>query len=282
MFQVTVHERPGDFLEHAEAWLLEREDHNNLFLSLSYARAETGRVEPGALWVVVEQGGRVAGCAMRTPPHKILITSVTPIAIPSLVRSFAERFDEIPAVLGPDDAAHAFAMEWVSMKGGAWRPGMEQGVYRVDRVDPPAGVPGRVRLATEDEAELAVAWGEGFARDTGVMFPTAPEVIQSWIDNGLLYVWDVDETPVCITVAHGRTPSAMRIGYVYTPPEARRRGYASALVAAVSHIMLHVGCDFCVLYTDLSNPTSNAIYQRIGYRLIERVRDYDIVPPAVA
>lgn len=281
MFEVTLHERPEAFLEHAEAWLLEREDHNNLFLSLSYARAETGRVEPGAVWAVVEQGGRLAGCAMRTPPHKVLTTSLIPIAVPSLVRSFAERFERVPAVLGPADSARDFAMEWVSLKGGRWRPGMEQGVYRIDDVVTPRGVPGRVRLATEGEVDLAIAWGEGFATDTGVAFPTAPEVIRSWIESGLLYVWEVDSRPVCITVAHGRTPSAMRIGYVYTPPESRRRGYASALVAAVSRIMLQVGCDFCVLYTDLSNPTSNAIYQRIGYRLIERVRDYDIVLPEV-
>jgi predicted GNAT family acetyltransferase len=80
--------------------------------------------------------------------------------------------------------------------------------------------------------------------------------------------------------AHGRTRAGTRIGYVYTPPEARRRGYASALVAEVSQTMLERGCDFCVLYTDMSNPTSNGIYQTIGYRLIEQVRDFDIVPPS--
>lgn len=280
MCQVTIHERPEAFLAHAEAWLLEREDHNNLFLSLSYARAETGRAEPGALWAVVEQGGVVAGCALRTPPHKVLVTSVTPIGIPSLVRAFADRIEEIPAVLGPAESAEAFAMEWVAVKGGGWRPGMQQGVYRLDRVQAPDRVPGQMRLARPDELELAIAWGEGFAQDTGVMFPTARAVVESWIHHGLLHVWEAEGEPVSIAVAHGRTRAGTRIGYVYTPPEARRRGYASALVAEVSQTMLERGCDFCVLYTDMSNPTSNGIYQTIGYRLIEQVRDFDIVPPS--
>ena len=280
MVQVTIHERPEAFLAHAETWLLEREDHNNLFLSLSYARAETGRAEPGAIWAVVEQGGVVAGCALRTPPHKVLVTPVAPIGIPSLVRAFADRVEEIPAVLGLTDSAEAFAMEWVAVRGGGWRPGMEQGVYRLDQVEAPDGVGGQMRLARPDELELAIAWGEGFAQDTGVVFPTAKAVVESWINHGLLYMWEDEGVPVSITVAHGRTPVGIRIGYVYTPPEARRRGYASALVAQVSQAMLDDGCNFCVLYTDMSNPTSNGIYQTIGYRLIEQVRDFDIVPPS--
>lgn len=282
MFDVTIHRAPGTFLEHAESWLLEREDHNNLFLSLSYARAETGRSEPDAIWAVVEQGGAVAGCAMRTPPHKVLLTDVTPVAVPSLVRAFAREFDTVPAALGPAATAQAFATEWVSLRGGTWQAGMEQGVYRLDRVDMPSGIPGGMRPARLDEVDLAVAWGEGFARDTGVGFPTAPDVIRSWIEHDVLFVWEDDGVPVSVAVAHGRTPHGMRVGYVYTPPESRRRGYASALVAALSQEMLDHGCRFCVLYTDLSNSTSNQIYQAVGYRLIAEVRDYDLIPPGGA
>jgi hypothetical protein len=79
-------------------------------------------------------------------------------------------------------------------------------------------------------------------------------------------------------VAHGRTPKGARVGYVYTPPESRGRGYASACVAALSQGLLDGGVEFCVLYTDLSNPTSNAIYTRLGYYPIDDVRDIDLVP----
>jgi hypothetical protein len=57
---------------------------------------------------------------------------------------------------------------------------------------------------------------------------------------------------------------------VYTPPELRGRGYASALTAHVSAEQLAAGRSFCFLYTDLANPTSNRIYVALGY---ERVCD---------
>ena len=76
-----------------------------------------------------------------------------------------------------------------------------------------------------------------------------------------------------MAVAKGATRNGIRIGYVYTPPESRARGYASALVAAVSQKMLDEGFAFCVLYTDLSNPTSNAIYARVGYEPVADVLD---------
>ena len=70
-----------------------------------------------------------------------------------------------------------------------------------------------------------------------------------------------------------RTRNTVRVGYVYTPAEHRRRGYASALVARVSRHILDSGFRQCVLYTDLANPTSNRIYRAIGYRPIQDVMD---------
>jgi predicted GNAT family acetyltransferase len=66
----------------------------------------------------------------------------------------------------------------------------------------------------------------------------------------------------------------MRIGPVYTPPDYRGRGYASACTAALSQQMLYAGYQYCFLYTDLSNPTSNRIYQNIGYELVCDIDSY--------
>jgi predicted GNAT family acetyltransferase len=71
-----------------------------------------------------------------------------------------------------------------------------------------------------------------------------------------------------MTSLQGATRHGIRVSFVYTPPELRGRGYASACVAAVSGRALASGKSFCTLYTDLANPTSNSIYQRVGYRRI--------------
>ena len=102
------------------------------------------------------------------------------------------------------------------------------------------------------------------------------EQISRMIERQDLRIWQ-DERPASMAVAQGVTPNGCRVGYVYTPTELRGRGYASALVAELSQSMLDSGLNFCVLYTDLANPTSNGIYQRIGYNAICDVRDIVIV-----
>jgi predicted GNAT family acetyltransferase len=169
----------------------------------------------------------------------------------------------------------------VAERGGGWRPALEQRIYRLDAVEHPTGVPGALRVATHEDLDLAVAWGEEFARDAGQQFGTRRSTVEAWIEHGGLFLWEDDE-PRSIAVAQGRTPNGVRVGYVFTPPESRGRGYASACVAAVSQTLLDHGISFCVLYTDVSNPTSNAIYQRIGYRPIADVRDVDVFAEGAA
>lgn len=275
-YGLVRHAGPGDFLQRAESWLLASEAEHNLHLSLAYVRRDAGATGADVLFGTVEQDGDLVGCVIRTPPHKLLITSMPPEAAPDIVGPVAELYDEIPAVLGPADSAVAVASAWTALKGGGWETGMQQRIYRLDQVEPVRPVPGAMRLATMDDLELLTDWGTGFARDAGHAFLLAREQVNRMIERQDLHIWQ-DESPASMAVAQGATPNGCRIGYVYTPPELRGRGYASALVARLSQRMLDSGMTFCVLYTDLGNPTPNAIYQRIGYNAICDVRDIDIV-----
>ena len=275
-YELVRHAGPGDFLQRAESWLLASEAEHNLHLSLAYARRDAGATGADVLFDTVEQDGDLVGCVIRTPPHKLLITSMPPEAAPDIVGPVAELYDEIPAVLGPADSAVAVASAWTALKGGGWETGMQQRIYRLDQVEPVRPVPGAMRLATMDDLELLTDWGTGFARDAGHVFLLVREQVNRMIERQDLHIWQ-DESPASMAVAQGATPNGCRVGYVYTPPELRGRGYASALVARLSQRMLDSGMTFCVLYTDLGNPTPNAIYQRIGYNAICDVRDIDIV-----
>ena len=279
-------------MERAESWLLAREAEHNLHLSLAYARAATAATtatadssamadatatgDADAFFGTVEQDSVVVGCVIRTPPHKLLITAIPSEASRAIVEAIAEVYDQIPAVLGPADSAVAVASAWVGHKGGGWETGMQQRIYRLDEVVPARRVPGAMRPATTDDLESLTEWGIGFTRDVGHTFLLGPEQVSRMIERQELHIWQ-DERPVSMAVAQGETPNGCRVGYVYTPQEHRGHGYASALVAELSQRMLDSGLSFCVLYTDLSNPTSNAIYQRIGYEAICDVRDIDIV-----
>ena len=89
--------------------------------------------------------------------------------------------------------------------------------------------------------------------------------------DGAWLLWD-DGGPVSLAAYGNPTPTGTRVGPVYTPPEHRGRGYATSLVADLTAERLAAGLGFCFLFTDLANPTSNAIYARIGY---EPVADWD-------
>jgi predicted GNAT family acetyltransferase len=143
-------------------------------------------------------------------------------------------------------------------------------------VTPPAR-PGRgtVRAAGEADADRLVPWAEAFLRD--VDMPKGRDecagMMAERIREQRLFVW-CDPEPVSMAGWAGRTPNGVRVNFVYTPPECRGRGYASACVAALSQHLLDSGRKFCCLFTDLANPTSNKIYQAIGYR---RVCDFRYV-----
>jgi len=272
--EVVRHSDARALLQRAEPWLLRSEAEHNLILSLSY---EVAREGADGYFATVELDGGVQGCVFRAPPHQVLLTEMPPAGPSAVARAVAGAYEEIPGVLGPPTLAEAFARAWSELRGVSYRPGADQRLYRLDRVTPlPAD--GRMRPARLDEVGLAVEWAEAFSRDVHQRFGPGEERLGGWIADGYVFIWEDGGTPVSMALAHGRTPAGVRVGYVYTPPERRRRGYAGALVATLSQHMLDHGYDFCVLYADLSNPTTNALYQRMGYRPLTDVRDYHFHP----
>lgn len=152
---------------------------------------------------------------------------------------------------------------------------MRMRIFQLDRVVPPTNsAPGRMRPATLADLELATAWTRGFTADVEQMVGEPDPLARRLIDEGRLFFWE-DQEPVSMAAGMSETPNGIRVGLVYTPPEARRHGHASACVSALSQHYLDHGRQFCFLYTDLANPTSNAIYQRMGYQPVCDVEDYN-------
>lgn len=279
MYSIRDFATPADFLSACGPWLERDEARHNLILSLASGRASADSWEDGAVFWGVTFGQEIVGCVMRTPPHKLLVTAMPEGAAIVVAEAAAEQYAEIPAVLGPRQVGERIAERWSELRGGGWQIGMGQGVYRLDSVIPPERpAAGEMRVAGPADVDRAFDWGLDFSRDTGVAFPTKRETVESWVERGRLHLWVDGGEVVSMAVAHGFTGSGSRIGFVFTPRELRGRGYASVLVAELSQAQLDAGRGFCVLYTDLGNPTSNAIYQRVGYELVEEVVDVLLVP----
>ena len=270
---VVMHPDAAAFRARAEPWLMEAEDEHNLILGLSAALAGADAGEDRHLWATVETEGRVVGCAFRTPPHKLGLTRMPPEAAMILAREVATRYRTLPSTFGPTLVAQAFGRAWGEVTGASWALGLPQRMYRLDEVIPPVGVPGSLRQAREADLPTAHQWAEDFARDAGHEFMTPPAARERWVRQRELHFWEVQGSPVAMAVATGWTPHGARIGYVFTPREHRGNGYASALTASVSQRILDGGRRFCVLYTDATSPVPNAIYPRVGYRLLTELVD---------
>ena len=269
---------PAEFLDHAEPWLLGAEAENTLMLGIARALANaspaSGPHSP-TYFALVERSGAPVACAMRTPPHKAGITRAENEALRLLVDDLAAVYPDLPAVLGPDAAARLFAELWSERSGGSYHAGMHQRIHEIRKVTPLLRrPPGRLRAATPEDLAGLVEWVVAFEDDVGVTVRSdPPRVLEEHQRHGGLYVWE-DGGVVSMAAAGGRTPHGIRVSLVYTPPPLRGRGYASACVADLTQLMLDRGLAFCCLYTDLDNPTSNSIYQRIGYRPVCDVTDY--------
>jgi uncharacterized protein len=160
---------------------------------------------------------------------------------------------------------------------------MLQRIYRLERVRPVGDVPGRLRRASKADGPVLIPWVRAFHAEA-FREHAPPFDAEQLVDRRLggstdgLCLWD-DEGPRTLAGFTGPTPHGIRVGPVYTPPEHRGRGYASACVAALSQLLLDRGYRFCFLYTDLANPTSNRIYQRVGYEPVCDVAEFHFLPP---
>ena len=272
--KLTRHDSADGFLAHAGEFLGAREAEHNLILGLS-SRLRVAPLMYGepAYFAVVEEGGRVVGATMRTPPHNLILSELDDLAaIGPLLEDARAEFGSLPGVVGPKEPVARFAQAWSGRRGSRSRSGPSAPIMSTRR----RGVPGQMRDYERGDRELAARWMDAFVEEALPEPP--PESSEEFVDrreedpDGGIVLWEDDGGAVSMAGFGGRTPNGIRIGPVYTPPELRGRGYASALTAAVTQRLLDGGLRFCFLFTDLANPTSNSIYQRIGYEPVSDCR----------
>ena len=249
---------------------------HNVILSIagSVAKGLLVPKQPPYFGVVVDAGDVVA-CAIRTPPHKLVVSGGSGAAMQALAQDVFALTPELPALNGPEPAAGAFVAAWSELAGRLALPGKRQRLYVAYAVtDGLRETPGALRRAERDDRALVLQWAAEFAREA---VPDEPfdgeEVVGRYYLTQGLYLWD-DAGAATMLVASGKTLNGARVGFVYTPPARRRNGYATAAVAALTARLLADGNQYCCLYTDLANPTSNSIYQQVGYQRLRDINDY--------
>jgi hypothetical protein len=207
----------------------------------------------------------VTAVLLRTPPWPLIVSTIPSEALDSLV----DILVTVDCFNAERRLADALAERIRDRIGAALDLGRQTRLYRLDGLIPPDPSPaGQARVATPADRDLLVRWYEAFGDEVGESRSNAEEVTDDKLSYGGMLLWEVGGNAVCMAGRSRPQAGMVRIGPVYTPPDGRRRGYAGALTAEISRQSLDLVVEV-LLFTDLANPTSNAVYQRIGYRPVE-------------
>jgi len=279
------------FAEHA-AERLRADPVGTSVVATVLAGVRAGRPQPpGSLWVVVLDGDRPVGVALCTAGFAPFVTPMDDDDAAALADTLHRAGHDLAQVRGDAAATRAFAVRWEQLTGCPARRTTDEGVHLLTTLVAPSGVAGTARAATPADAPLVAAWHEAFEREAHVGEQVGAEELAQHaamfvrrVPSGQVVLWtDGDGTPV--SLAGWQLPDAepgeatARIGPVYTPPAARRHGYAAAVTAAATRGALAAGAARVMLYTDLANPTSNGVYARLGYRKVADGSTWTFSPP---
>jgi len=267
------------FLDEAGPFLAEREAEHNLIFGIAstiivdpdrYSARETPYL------AAVRRDDEVVAAAIWTPPFRAVLSETEDHeAITALVHDLGRGTTRLSGVTAPREVGRRFIDGWSARHPVTARLSMAERIYRVERVVAPVGVDGSMRTATSDDRSLLIDWMCAFMAEVHDNHDDA--VTAGMVDSALqtgsrtFYLWAVDGRPVSTAGIGGPTPNGIRLGPVFTPPDERGHGYASAVTAGASQVQLDAGKRFVFLFTDVANPTSNKIYQAIGYEPVVEV-----------
>lgn len=212
--------------------------------------------------------GAVAGVLLQTPPYEMGFSGLPEEAVPAAVDVLAPR--PLSGVNMVAEAAEVFVPAWQRRTGATAAVRMRTRLYRLEELIPPEPMPaGAARVAGPADRELLVRWTTEFEEAIGESHRDSAAAVDDWIDYGGVTLWEVGGVPVAMANRSRTEVGMSRIRAVYTPREMRGSGYGGAATAAASRAATADGARDVVLFTDLANPTSNGLYQRLGYRPVE-------------
>lgn len=264
--------------------LAQDEIQNNLLIS-NCLRGMEGMDASNWFMAVVKDGeGGLRLVALMTPPHNIVLYELNNVphqeALELLLNELALLRVQVPGVLAEMSLAGRFAHGISSKFKMGSQMVKRMRIYRLDKVNDLFFSPGRMRPADEKDLYFLSYWDLAFDADCGLEggdLLKSVERCKRLVADQALYIWE-DGMPVSQAASGRKTLHGAVVNSVYTPPHYRGKGYASSCVASLSRLLLDKGYQFCSLFADLDNPTSNSIYMKIGYKPVCDFHEYKFQP----
>jgi uncharacterized protein len=278
MIKIRTFEKAAEFLQAAQVDLESHEVLNSLVLGIcGQLVGHPERFSSPAVLKTVESTGELSIAAVMTPPHNLIVSGSSAFkdGINLLVETLIREGWKIPGLFGPVDVARDIAVRWSDAVGCHFRVAQKLRMYELREVLTPVPERGRLRPAGMADLELVARWWHAARMEMFAKSDVEEDkrTAQFRIGDGDFYLWE-DGEPVSMAGRTRPTRRGISVGMVFTPPEMRNKGFATACVGELSRTLLRTGREFCTLYADIMNPTSNRIYQKIGYRPIGDFDEY--------
>jgi predicted GNAT family acetyltransferase len=263
-----------DYVATAGDFLRSRPVHNTIQLTaLESLRARGalmfGDVAPLFGWWR-SAAAEVTAALLHTPPYPVLLTGLPEHSAEALAEALAARSRQLPGVNAQPGDAAAFAAAWSRLTGAGSEVFRRSRLFRLEQLRAPAPAPlGAARVAAAADRGLLESWFDAFTKELADLGGPGRGAVDDRLSYGGLTLWEANGAAVSLAGVSRPTAGVVRVAPVYTPPDHRGHGYAGAVTAAVSQAALDAGASHVVLFTDLANPTSNALYRRLGYRPVE-------------
>lgn len=256
------------FKQKVEPFLLEKEEKNNLPLGILYRLKTLENV----FAATIENGGGLVAVFLQTPPHSMTAVMDENQDLEKLIHYSVSHLQQehptLPGIISSKTFSHRFAEEWAERQNRTYKIHMEQCIMACNQVNSILLSDGKLELARKDQKQVLTGWLLEFVEESNllpVVRDNAEIAILQAIENETLYTWSIEGNPVSMVNKTRSTKNSIGINQVYTPKQYRNRGFASSSVHQLTEQLLKQ-LTSCILYTDLSNPTSNSIYKKIGYK----------------
>lgn len=250
--KLSTYSSAADFLTKAQAWLEKERAVNGLMLGIALRLKQFPE--------------RIDAAALMTLPWNVGVASDREDcagALEMIARDIVARQRDVPGTIGAAHVADEFARIWTKVSGKKHAINRRERLFELHQVNAHASSQGKMRQAIESDLELVARWAVDFTNEAlgGQNVAGIPETIKRQIRDHDIFLWE-DTKPVALAARTRPTTDGIIVSLVYTPPESRRRGYATSLAAQLSQALLDSGFEYCTLFTDLANPISNHIYQK--------------------
>ena len=265
---------PDAFLQRCGSALLANEsEHNLTWGAIARALDEHPDEVITRFFVLEDQRPDVPYAVVDLERCSLIMDTMSVAQAQSLAEFLHQQGISLRSLKGAPEAGIAFAETWSKLSGHPYRLQLRQALMKLTRVVVPDLAGGVMILATEDHRSLLENFLTGFAQDCFPQESFSHEQICAQADRLIVndqgYLWrNAADDWVAMAGVVRTTPQTSCLSFVYTVPKHRRQGHAARLVSTLSQAQLHEGKKACSLHTDLANPTSNAVYERVGYERI--------------